>query len=107
MKNLDNGDIERMGVATCEKVFSEMGFIFREQPIRDYGIDAIVETKSDGYPSGKMIGIQIKSGSSYFSEAKDDCIVFRGKKKHYYYWKNYSLPVIIVLYNPKTESCIW
>lgn len=100
-------DIGRQGVHKCGLVFAELGFIFREQTISDYGIDAIIETRNKDYLSGKMIAVQIKSGDSFFKEKEDDCIVFRGNIKHYNYWLNHSLPVIIVLYNPSTGECIW
>lgn len=38
---------------------------------------------------------------------KDNCVVYRGEIKHYNYWMNHSLPVIIVLYSPSSRKCIW
>ena len=90
-------DCERIGVLECGAAFQKIGFMFREQPIGDYGIDAIIETRDDKYLSGKLIAVQIKSGDSYFKEQKDNCVIYRGDIKHYYYWLNHSLPVIIVL----------
>lgn len=99
---------ERMGVAVVNLIFEKMGFVFREQPVEDYGIDAIIEERSaDNKPTGKLIGVQIKSGTSFFSETKNGKVVFRGEMKHYDYWTNYSLPVILVLYNPETMLCIY
>ena len=90
-------DCERIGVLECGAAFQKIGFMFREQPIGDYGIDAIIETRDDKYLSGKLIAVQIKSGDSYFKEQKDNCVIYRGDIKHYYYyWLNHSLPVIIV-----------
>ena len=104
----NNTDItERIGVNKCESEFLKLGFIFREQRVGDYGIDAIVEPKKQDYLSGKLIAVQIKSGDSYFKEIDNDCVVFRGDIKHYNYWINHSLPVIIVLYSPNTDKCIW
>ena len=36
---------ERQGVSIVSCVFESMGFAFREQPIEDFGIDAIVEER--------------------------------------------------------------
>lgn len=36
---------ERIGVAAVNLIFEEMGFVFREQPIEDHGIDAIIEER--------------------------------------------------------------
>lgn len=38
-------DCERIGVLECGAAFQKIGFMFREQPIGDYGIDAIIETR--------------------------------------------------------------
>lgn len=106
MKNCTD-EIGRIGVLECGLAFEKMGFIFREQTTSDYGIDAIIETKNDDYASGKMIAVQIKSGDSYFRERRGDCVVYRREIKHYNYWINHSLPVIIVLYSPSSRKCIW
>ena len=59
--------VERIGVATTEKIINQMGLIFREQPTDDYGIDAQIETIEDEYATGKLIAVQIKSGASFFN----------------------------------------
>ena len=96
--------IERIGIATTEKIINQMGMIFREQPTDDYGIDAQIETIENGYASGKLIAVQIKSGEHYFKEKTKESIVYRGNRKHYDYWINHSLPVVIVLYNPEEDK---
>lgn len=104
---LSKEDTERIGVHECGVAFHKIGFMFREQPTGDWGIDAIIEAKDDEGLSGKLIGVQIKSGESYFKEQKDDCVIFRGDIRHYNYWLNYSLPVIVVLYSQTTGEFIW
>lgn len=99
--------IDRSGIYKCGEICEKIGFIFREQTICDYGIDAIIERNDERYASGKLIAVQIKSGDSYFKEIKEDKVVFRGEKKHYDYWLKHSLPVIIVLYSPSNDKCIW
>ena len=76
-------DVSRIGVAAVSLIFEKIGFVFREQPVGDYGIDAIVEERlSRRELSGKLIGVQIKSGAHFFEETKDDKVVFRGEMKH-------------------------
>ena len=99
--------IEQLGVSECAVIFNKLGFVFREQPVEDYGIDAHIETKENDYPSGKLIAVQIKSGLSFFKNSTNESYIFRGEMKHYKYWLNHSLPVIIVLYNPENETCYW
>ena len=57
---------QRLGIAFCDYAITEMGFIFREQPIRDYGIDAQIEIYDNDYATGNLIAAQIKTGLSYF-----------------------------------------
>lgn len=105
---------ERIGVYSVAKIFSEnLGWIFREQPISDFGIDGFVEIAKnssnlrDKIPTGRLIGVQIKSGKSFFKESDNDHFIFRGIKKHLSYWLNHSIPVIIVLYDKETNSGYW
>lgn len=95
---------ERLGVSALEHFFAEQGWLFREQVISDYGVDAQVEIVEGNYPSGKLIGLQIKSGVSYFEEKSGDFYVFRPDTKHVDYWLNLSIPMVLVLYDPKTKS---
>ncbi|MTI67983.1 MAG: DUF4365 domain-containing protein [Firmicutes bacterium] len=98
----------RAGVAiTNLKVSKELGWIFREQPVEDYGIDAHIEIHSGNEATGKLIALQIKSGPSYFNEANDGNIVFRGDMRHLKYWKKHSLPVLVVLCDTNNEVCFW
>lgn len=98
---------ERLGVAKLDQFFSFHGWLFREQMVHDYGIDAHVEITKENYPSGSLIAIQIKSGKSFFSEANDRAWIFRTEDKHIEYWSNHSLPVILVLYHPEDEVLYW
>lgn len=100
--------VDRDGVyAVASIVTKELNWVFREQFISDYGIDAQVEICNEKEPIGKLIGMQIKAGTSYFKEDIGEYIVFRGKQRHLEYWLNHSLPIIIILYNPETKECIW
>lgn len=99
---------ERIGVSKVQLiVYEKLNWIFREQPIDDYGIDAHIELKDDNYATGKLIAVQIKSGESYFKNESNNEIIYYIDEKHLKYWKSNILPVIIILYNPKTEECIW
>lgn len=99
--------IDRIGVNKVDSYFSLHGWLFREQPIHDYGIDAQVEIVKEGKPTGDLIAIQIKSGMSYFSESNAESIIFRTDNKHIEYWFRHSLPVILILYNLEDDNCYW
>lgn len=101
-------NVGRIGViAVQDIVYNKLDWIFRELPTEDYGIDAEIEVNVPEYPTGKLIKLQIKSGESYFSESNEERVIFRFEEKHFQYWLNHSLPVIIVLYNPESKECIW
>lgn len=98
---------EREGISAVQNiVYRDLGWIFREQKVDDFGIDAEIEVADQGRPTGKMIAVQIKSGVSYFRRAKEKNI-FYFDEKHKKYWAKHSLPVIVLLYHPSNEECIW
>ena len=51
--------------------------------------------------------MQIKGGSSFFTETTDDGVVFRGEQHHLDYWQVHSLPVVVVLYDPDDQRILW
>ena len=106
---MPSDNTERVGVNAVEKIFlDDFKWVFREQTVSDYGIDAIVESfDDDDKPSGKLIALQIKTGASYFKEKKDNDYVFRGEPRHLEYWTNHALPVFIVLHNPENGMTLW
>ncbi|MCB9115612.1 MAG: DUF4365 domain-containing protein [Caldilinea sp.] len=89
-------------------VEDSLGWVFRSQITRDFGIDAhieIITEKSEA--TGKIIAAQIKCGESFFGESNEDGYVFRPKTKHIRYWLDHSLPVIVVICHPGTRECRW
>lgn len=98
---------ERIGIYKCGEIAERNNWLFREQPINDIGIDAHMELIEEGKPK-QLLALQIKSGSSWFKEKKDDCIIFRNiNERQYNYWTMNSLPCIVILYNPDDNMCIW
>ena len=99
---------ERIGVHKFAlTILKDFNWLEREQPISDHGIDFQVEIVEDEKATGMLYAIQIKSGKSYFKESNETTIVFRGEKKHLSYWIDYSLPVILVLYDPEDNNLYW
>lgn len=107
MKVVPQSRTERIGVSAVQLLFVKLGFIFRELPIEDYGIDAQIEVIENDKATGKLIALQIKSGESFFNEKTTDGIVFRGELKHLSYWMSHSLPVMLVIYNIKEDIAYW
>lgn len=99
---------DRIGVGHVQMIVNnDLGWVFREQTTDDRGIDAHIEIADDTSLNGKLVAVQIKSGKSYFKEKNNTGTIFRFSRKHANYWLNHSLPVIIILFNPETQKCIW
>jgi hypothetical protein len=99
---------ERIGVHKFAlTILQDFNWLEREQPISDHGIDFQIEIVDDDLPTGMLYAVQLKSGRSYFNESTEDAVVFRGEKRHLSYWMDYSLPVILVLYNPEEDNLYW
>ena len=87
--------------------FESLGFAFREQSESDFGIDAHAELIESEQPTGQLLGIQLKSGPSYLSEAEDNGFVFRTDQEHVEYWQNHALPVLICLCDVDAQLIYW
>jgi hypothetical protein len=85
----------------------ELGWVFREQPIPEYGIDAQLELVQAGKTSGNLIAVQIKSGRSYFTRSDEIGFLYYGRPEHLEYWSAYAIPVVIVLYDPSVQEAYW
>jgi len=88
-------------------IVKEFNWIFREQPISDFGIDAHAEIVENHTPTGKLIAFQIKSGERYLKQSNTDGFYYYGTNRHLEYWLNHSLPVILIIYNPDSDKCYW
>jgi hypothetical protein len=99
---------EDKGTLYVESLIVEMGFIYRDQPKHDVGIDAHIEIKDPDNPgTGRLIGVQIKSGHSHYRKNKDGSLSFNPKTRHIKYWAGHTLPVILVIYDPKLKTGWW
>lgn len=98
---------ERLGVIETDRIITkEIGWIFREQPIIDIGIDAIIEQSEDGNPTGKFLAVQIKTGRRNFHESEKK-ITYYVSNIHYNYWLNLNIPIILIAHFPETEKTYW
>lgn len=107
MKIHHNSKTDRIGIQAIGEQFERVGYIFREQPVSDYGIDAQIEVVEGDIVTGELIALQIKTGLSWFKESTPDGYVFRGDNDHLKYWIEHSLPVLIILHNPETHISYW
>jgi tetratricopeptide (TPR) repeat protein len=88
----------------------DMAWIYRavDQAGTDYGVDAHIEvTDADGVETGRQIAAQVKTGKHFFKKKTDDGFVHRPEDRHVRYWKDYALPVILILVDPRTREAYW
>ncbi|GFE81733.1 hypothetical protein GCM10011487_37330 [Steroidobacter agaridevorans] len=98
---------ERIGVNAVDGiVLKELGWIFREQPIVDFGIDAHIELSVHGDPTGKLIALQIKTDATR-SRCPKGGYVYHGDTTHLDYWLGHALPVILIVHLPKCGETLW
>jgi len=58
-KSTPDPTMERKGINAVESIFlHEFDWLFREQPVSDYGIDAQVEVVENNTPTGKLLALQ-------------------------------------------------
>lgn len=70
------------------------------------GIDAHIETVNNGVPTGQLLALQIKTGSSHFRDV-GDALVYYGTNVHIDYWNGHSLPVLLVAHLPDINATYW
>lgn len=100
---IENYFKEREGVLKVALELNSYGYIFRETPNADVGIDGQIELVNDrGEATGKIVAAQIKSGNSYLVDKKDH-FAFYPQEKHKNYWSVFPLPVILFVYYPNDD----
>jgi tetratricopeptide (TPR) repeat protein len=104
----DTDNTDRSGIGLCQlRVPSVLGWAFREQTTSDFGVDAHVEIKREGRPTGRLLGAQVKTGPHWFREPYEEGWIFRPKKRHIAYWLDHSLPMNILLVDLNAEEIYW
>ena len=99
---------ERLGINAVAVVIARLGLIWRETPTGDVGIDGQIEyVDASGRASGRLLSVQVKSGTSYFANETAGAYLFYLGAKHRRYMEQHPLPVILVLHNPETDTSYW
>lgn len=104
---MDSDDKGNIGIDELSSAIRRIGYKFRRQFESDYGIDAHIEIREAGqYPTGKLIGVQVKADKSDCTETEKH-YNFTSDYTHLNYWLNHSLPVIIVHYDTQKDILNW
>lgn len=108
----DESELGALGVRIVDAlVHDKLRHLFRPRERRDLGIDGEIELVDERDEkrrgTGRLIAAQIKCGPSFFTEEDEDAYIFRGEPKHYEYWSDFSLPVLIIICHPDTREAYW
>jgi hypothetical protein len=98
---------EREGVYAFASAITKKRTIWRETPNSDVGIDGQIEYRNEhGQATGMIAAAQIKSGDSYLRGNKD-VLHYYPSDKHANYWREFPVPVLLVIHDPKTGEMFW
>lgn len=73
----------------------------------DFGIDGYIELVVDKCVTGKLIGVQIKHGNSFFNSRTDYGYKYIGNNKHLNYYLNNQCPIFIVIMDEDFNRKLW
>lgn len=103
-----NFSTERLGVNAVAQFAAAHGLIWRENSVKDIGIDGQLEYVSgSGLATGRIVALQVKSGPSFFTQDDGESWRFYPEEKHRLYWERFPVPVILVLHKPDSEETYW
>jgi len=91
-------------------IAAHKNMIWRETLVADVGIDGHFEfVDAAGFATGQQVGVQVKSGSSYFRANTQNADLWRYSpaEKHLSYWEHYPLPVLLVLHSTAENKSYW
>ncbi|EAV40525.1 hypothetical protein SIAM614_21597 [Stappia aggregata IAM 12614] len=103
-----NYSTERKGIAAVQAKLADLELIWRETSTGDFGIDGHIEfLDENSEPTGMMVGVQVKSGQSYFLGETDYTVSYTANEKHQKYWEHYPVPVLLILHHPDRKETFW
>ncbi|CAM5280551.1 DUF4365 domain-containing protein (plasmid) [Streptomyces viridifaciens] len=98
----------RRGATIVQDLFLEtFAWIPREIHDTDLGVDFDVEVVTEGQTRGRHLGVQVKSGPSWFDERSSAGWWFRFGDDHYQYWLHHDFPIIVVLVDLERRCAYW
>lgn len=104
---VDDLHTQQLGIGLVIAKAARMGWICRDQPAEDNGVDAHLELRTEGKATGRLIAVQVKTGPSYFTEQTESHVIFRCNIEKRDYWVKHTLPVIIALVPIDDGPILW
>ncbi|WP_296615807.1 DUF4365 domain-containing protein [Sphingomonas sp.] len=106
-KRSTNARTERAGLIAVEKACNELNLIWRDLFQEDVGVDGTIEIVVGDFPSGKLVGAQVKSGRSYIRSETEDSFRFYPRDGDLDYWGQLSIPLFLFVHDPETDITYW
>src|SRR5213594_925355 len=115
LPKIGTAGVDAIGIAVVAQISATarndggLGFVFREQPTHDVGIDGHIEVidQQTSEATGRIIGVQVKAGRSRFRTRYADGWIITVKKTTVRYWRQYAVPFILAAVNEKTKAAYW
>lgn len=106
-QRLSNAKQGRAGVIAVEQACNRLDLIWRNLLEEDVGVDGTIEIAIGNFPTGKIVGAQIKSGKSYIRSETDDSFKFYPDKDDIEYWRALSIPLFLLVHHPVNDNIYW
>lgn len=106
-KRLSNAKQGRAGVIAVEQACNRLDLIWRNLLEEDVGVDGTIEIAIGNFPTGKIVGAQIKSGLSYIRSESEESFKFYPDKDDIEYWRALSIPLFLFVHHPLDEKVYW
>jgi Domain of unknown function (DUF4365) len=106
----DSQVLGELGETAVKKIVLESGFLYDPRGRLEAGTDGLIELRDrkSGAPLGKLLGVQVKStaGGKYTGET-DASFEYLVKPDDLTYWRQYNIPVFIVLWRQSDGTAYW
>jgi hypothetical protein len=98
---------ERVGINAVEAACLHLNLIWRDLLQEDVGVDGTIEIAVGDFPSGKLVGVQVKSGRSYIRRETEETFRFYPRADDLTYWRQLSIPLFLLVHDPDAKATYW
>lgn len=106
-KRKRNAQQERAGILAVEQACNGLDLIWRSILEEDVGVDGTIEIALGEFPTGKIVGVQVKSGMSYVRSETEADFRFYPDKDDLAYWCELSIPLFLLVHHPNDGRVYW
>jgi hypothetical protein len=84
-----------------------LGHVFRRLSEVDVGIDGQIEILDGPHPTGRIVGVQVKAGPSFFTSPSAEGWTVYIDQPTVHYWRLYAVPVILCVVDLESGVVYW